>query len=445
MTLSSGKTILSALMVQALCLMQFPFTDPHSAVLAADATRLVASKPMPLPNPATPTKPTTGTTPEPSGVMATMWKACFEIHNDANGILQQGKNWYPRKDWLTYYSSNIDQYLTIIDQELSKAVLPAAAVSELGDDWAQIKPLVTDMRNQLAALTTAIADVPDQVPETEAGMQNYPKGKFKFHDPASNINDDADKLNKLLIDISRRLGDISANPGTSAGQSLVATSSASQQSNTTSVASTDSSSGSSGTTLHGAAQVLRADVGIRLIGEASKKIQDSSNNLLQELERWNLLWGHPPAGGTPNIMYGGGLTPAEVLSQYYYLPSFAFTEPGYLRFSYRLPPRQKFLVLYTTQIGKMINLMGAEIDDTKFPPDQQLAVSGPWSVMQDIFKDMVSNYMELLKYVNESSDERLKKDIREDQLEFGKPTLTIHDDMSKLTNVLADVKSVIQQ
>src|SRR5215813_5408755 len=122
-TLSRGKTILSALMVQALCVTQFQSINPHNAAMAADSGTRVPSKPMPMPNPAPPAKPSSATTPEPSGVMATMWKACYEIHNDANGILQQGKNWYPRKDWLTYYSSNIDQYLTIIDQELSKAVL----------------------------------------------------------------------------------------------------------------------------------------------------------------------------------------------------------------------------------------------------------------------------------------------------------------------------------
>ncbi len=435
MMLSSSKLILSALVAPALCVMQFSLTNPHTAAMAADSGNPAKSTSIPLPDPpAAGGAATSSGTPAPSGVLATMWKACYELENNAEALLQQGKNWYPRKDWLTYYTSNIEQYVGLLEQESNKTVLPADAQAAIGDQWSQIKPLVADMRTQLTAMTTAIGDIPDQVPESQAGVPSYPAGTFKFHDPAAKIDDGANKLNKLLIEISHKLGEVS---GASAPpqNTVIATN----------PSTGNSSGGSAGTTLKGSAQVLRADVGTKLIAEAAKKIQDSSNGLLQELERWNLLWGQPPAGGTPNIMYGGGLTPAEVLTQYYYLPSFAFTEPGYLRFSYRLPPRQKFLVIYTTQIGKMINLMASEIEDTKFPPEMQVAVSGPWGEVQSIFNDMVSNYMELLKLVNESSDDRLKKDIREDQMEFGKPTIAIHDDMSKLTKVLADVKSVIQQ
>src|SRR4030095_11135343 len=238
-TLSSGKLVLAALLVQALCLIQLQSTNPGNGAMAANTVSAATTKPMPLPNPAPASKPPTGTTPEPSAVLATMWKACYELENNAEGILQQGKNWYPRKDWLTYYSSNIDQYLTVIEQELSKATLPAAMEPELGDDWAQIKALVTDMRNQSATLTTAIGDVPDQVPETEAGMQNYPSGKFKFHDPAANIDDDSKKLDKLLIDISRRLGEMSSNPGASPAQPPLSSSSSTVQNTATSSASID--------------------------------------------------------------------------------------------------------------------------------------------------------------------------------------------------------------
>jgi hypothetical protein len=168
--------------------------------------------------------------------------------------------------------------------------------------------------------------------------------------------------------------------------------------------------------------------------------------LIGELERWNLLWGQPPAGGPATYLYGGGFTPKEIESQYRYLPQVAFTFPSYVqRFSYRLPPRESMLVMYTTELGKLINLMNQDIQDTKLPPDKAPALAGPWGEVQVIFKDVMANYMDLLKMVNETTDKRLKKNIREDEVNYGKPTVAIYDDMDKLQKVLADVGQIIKQ
>ncbi|HEY9870986.1 MAG TPA: hypothetical protein V6D08_17605, partial [Candidatus Obscuribacterales bacterium] len=402
---------------------------------------------IPLPAP-----PAVGQPPAPSApgatdaasALATIWKANYEVASNAREILNQGKNWLPRKDWLNYYAGNINQHLIILEQELTSKALPDNQQAVISDEWSQMQSLAADMKIRFDDLTAEIGALPDQTAEAQQDLSKVPPESLKFHAPAQTIADDADKLDKLLIQVYAKIGSQLSPPPSPANR---ATAQQGPASDGAEMASGQASSGSdtSGTTLKGRAQVLAADTATRMIGDAAKKIRDSATSLLNELERWNLLWGQPPAGGPANIMYGGGLTPSEVLTQYYYLPSFAFTAPGYLRFSYRLPPRQKYLVIYTTQIGKMINLMASEIDDASFPPDKQAAVAGPWSEVQDIFKDLISNYMDLLKLVNASNDDRLKKNIREDQITFGKPVVAIYSDMDKLNRVLADVNTIIKQ
>jgi hypothetical protein len=70
---------------------------------------------------------------------------------------------------------------------------------------------------------------------------------------------------------------------------------------------------------------------------------------------------------------------------------------------------------------------------------------GPWSEVHNIFSDLVAHYMELYHLVTEYNDERLKKNIREDQLRLGKSVIAIHDDMNKLGQVLSDVNAIVKQ
>jgi hypothetical protein len=381
---------------------------------------------------------------DPASALATIWKANYEVASNAREILNQGKNWLPRKDWLNYYADNINQHLNILEQELTSKALPDNQQAVVSDEWSQMQSLAADMQSRFNDLTAEIGALPDQTPEAQQDLSKTPPESLKFHAPAQAIADDADKLDKLLIQVYSKIGSqLPAPPSGTIGQPALPAQTGGGADSTGGQGGSAGDTG--GTTLKGRAQVLAEDTATRMIGHAAKKIRDSATSLLNELERWNLLWGQPPAGGPANIMYGGGLTPSEVLTQYYYLPSFAFTAPGYLRFSYRLPPRQKYLVIYTTQIGKMINLMASEIEDTSFPPDKQAAIAGPWSEVQDIFKDLVNNYMDLLKLVNASNDDRLRKNIREDQISFGKPVVAIHDDMNKLNQALADLSTIIKQ
>jgi len=79
------------------------------------------------------------------------------------------------------------------------------------------------------------------------------------------------------------------------------------------------------------------------------------------------------------------------------------------------------------------------------PPQKQEELSGPMSEVQNLFKAVISSYMDLLKMVNQATDARLKKNIRQDELDFGKPTVAIYDDSEKLRSVLTDVKQIVRQ
>jgi hypothetical protein len=189
---------------------------------------------------------------------------------------------------------------------------------------------------------------------------------------------------------------------------------------------------------------MSANAAVRGLEEATKKAQQASLDLINELERWNLLFGHPPAGqGTGTLPYGGGLSPTEIETQYKYLPSFAFTMPSYVRFSYRLAPRQQFLVMYTTQIGKLLNLMDKELADAAIPADKQAAAAGPWNEAKTLYKDAATNYLALLSLVNASTDQKLQQSVRDDQQNFGKPALAIYDDLQKMRRVLGDMDQVL--
>lgn len=367
-----------------------------------------------------------------AAAIGSIWKACYEIENNAQDIINQDKYWFPRKDWLGYYASNIDQYLTVLKQDVALDCFKGAAGGTAGLD--QVTAAVSDMADSYGKLVQAINKVPAQQPEDLSDMSKYPPGRFNLKGPAKALYDDAVKLDGLVMDI---YGKLSARGGDSSATAAPA------QDPANAAAGGGETGTASSTILQGGAQVLQLNSGTHMISQAAREIKDSANNLIGELERWNLLYGQPPSGQAGSTLpYGGGLTPAEIVTQYKYLPTFAFTMPYYTRFSYRLPPRHKYLALYTTQIGKAINLMAAEIEDTKLPSDKAEALQGPWNTVKELFKDVVDNYMDLLKQVNESNDARLSKNIREDEISFGRPATAIYDSMDKLNRILADINKM---
>jgi hypothetical protein len=113
-------------------------------------------------------------------------------------------------------------------------------------------------------------------------------------------------------------------------------------------------------------------------------------------------------------------------------------------YSYRLPPRQNMLAYWTGKIGKLLNLIEADMNDMHFPADRKLAVAGPWEDTKKLFIDCRSKYLALYTAVNNTNDERLKKNIREDQVSLGQPVMDIYADMAKLRDALNDLSKLAE-
>lgn len=353
-----------------------------------------------------------------------MWDATYKLENVASDALKQGTYWSPRVDWLDYYGTTMGQAIAALKQEMDGTVFLPDQQAVVGDLWARAQVLLKGI--------TARHE------EFQASIQGDQKAimSASFHKPARAIVEQADQLDKVLLDIYRKID-------------LVDDSKDNQQSESGLIVQANddvsSSAQPSTTVLQGSVQALQSNVGVQAIGEAVDKVHKAAFDMIGELERWNLLWGQPTGGQGANYLYGGGLTKQEILTQYKYLPQVAFTFPSYVqRFSYRLPPREKFLVMYTTEMGKLINLMNGELEDTKLPPDKQPLLGAPWQVLQDTFKDAIKQYTDLLKMVNETTDDRLKKDIREDELNYGKPVVAIYDDMDKMRHALSDINQILK-
>lgn len=200
-----------------------------------------------------------------------------------------------------------------------------------------------------------------------------------------------------------------------------------------------------GEPLKASAQMIKATVAIRGIGEAADKIKHTSLDMIGELERWNLLWGHPAQDQSGNMLWGGGFTKEEVLEQYRKFPTTVFTTPEYVElYSYRLAPRKKWLAMYLRQIGQLINLMQAEINDAAIPPEKQSAVADLWSQVEAIAKDVEKNYMTAYNLVESTDDQKLNQSVRQDQVTIGAPIVAIHDDVDKLHKVLQDLYKVVR-
>ena len=403
----------------------------RSALAAPDAVPVPAARPTagsaePV---RSPDKPAATSLQQTYDGLQGLWEAIYKTRDVAQDLVSQGKYWAPRKDWLEYYTAVIGQGIGIIQQEVNNTQVPPDRQAALSDDWNQMGVIVQDLNSRYRELQNSV-----NVDQSQ--LVGAP-----FHAPAKAIEEDAQKLDRLVLDIYSKLCPAGAAAACRQAQGM-----AGSNLSLVGLNAGGDSATASAVTLKGGAQVLEANAGVTAIDQAADKMHKAAFGLINELERWNLLWGQPPPGGPANYLYGGGFTPKEIESQYRYLPEVAFTFPSYVqRFSYRLPPRENMLVMYTTEIGKLINLMNREIDETLLPPQKQEELSGPMSEVQNLFKAVISSYMDLLKMVNQATDARLKKNIRQDELDFGKPTVAIYDDSEKLRSVLTDVKQIVRQ
>lgn len=151
-----------------------------------------------------------------------------------------------------------------------------------------------------------------------------------------------------------------------------------------------------GPQLRGYARKLKLNTGLNGVKRSASKVQRTSLDMMGELERFNLFWGDPPEDYNPYMFWGGALTQEQVLEEFLRFPTLVFTTPSYvMRFSYRQPPRKKFLVYYARQLGSEINSIWRDLSETELPADKRAALAEPWTDLMLLFKDVQANYMRL--------------------------------------------------
>lgn len=356
--------------------------------------------------------------------MKQLWENCSRIKATAIDLLSEGRNAAARKKWVDYYLSLLQEDLAGLKTASANLVIPANEAAAVDSQWKASQESIGKLSDLVAVLATELQKVKSPTDET------YPP---QFWKPASEVSQAAEKLDSSLLTIFSALdaGQDQSSPAASAAIAKLTSQVHADAANRTAP-------------LKGYAKAVAAETGIKHLDEASKRVAKACWGLFGELERWNLLYGQPPAGGIGDMLYGGGLTKQELYSQYKYLPQFTFTNAPYVMlYSYRLPPRQNMLAYHTTQIGKLLNLMDSDMNDLQIPADRQLALSGPWENAKEIFVDCRTKYLALYNAVNTTNNERLKKNIREDQVTLGQPVMAIYADMAKLRDALADIDKLL--
>jgi hypothetical protein len=205
-------------------------------------------------------------------------------------------------------------------------------------------------------------------------------------------------------------------------------------------------SGSQPQSLHGYARKLKLSTGLKAVNRSAAKLQRTSLNMMGELERFNLFWGNPPEDYNPDMFWGGALTKEQVLEEFLRFPTLVFTTPSYvMRFSYRQPPRKKFLVYYARQLGTEINSVWRDLSETELPADKRSALAGPWTDLMLLFKDVQANYMRLYHELEATPPGTLKGDISEHRKRFGPPLLEIYNGVYRLKAAAERVRQVAQE
>jgi len=354
--------------------------------------------------------------------MRELWENCERIKSTSIDILAEGRNAPARKKWLDYYLSLLQNDLNTL--KTASSTLSVSQFAGLDAPWKSSQDDIAKLGELVDALAKDLQTVKSPTDDT------YPAHYWK---PASELKQGAEKLDASLLAIFSSLNTAidQSNPD---GKSTIAN------------AAAQAADGAlPKEPLKGYATAVRAETGVKQLEDAAKQVSKSCWGLFGELERWNLLYGNPPAGGIPDGFYGGGLTKQEIMTEFKYLPQFTFTNPPYVMlYSYRLPPRQNMLAYHTTNIGKVLNMMEADLNDMKIPADRQLATAGPLDDAKRTFLDCRKNYLSLYNAVNNTDDKRLQKNIREDQLLMGQPVSSIYSDMAKLRDALADLGKLLK-
>lgn len=338
----------------------------------------------------------------------------------------------PAKEWVRVFVMELDNWFPLFAEEMAPIRIPDDKQSSVASDWMNLQAQLADAQKVHQDLKSASATDPPAGPV----LSNLSKSLY-------------DRMQTMKSSISRVYAVISS---TNADADSVpadwkqvggtrATGAAGQQPSTAAQPSNNGATGGSASNTLLAGHVMKATAGLKDLHQAAVKMERTSREIIGELERWNLLWGQPPADAkNSGMLWGGGLSKEEVLSEYRNLPLTVFTMPSYVQFfSYRLPPRKKYLLIYTRNLGLQINMMAKALNAMDIPAGATADPADPFAQIQALSQDVSSNYINLLNLVEGTSDERLQKSVRADQLNFGQPIAAIYQDVEKLGALIKEL------
>lgn len=179
---------------------------------------------------------------------------------------------------------------------------------------------------------------------------------------------------------------------------------------------TTTTSQSSGKTLQGtaASQGVALNASLRDMRGTVQKLKRTALELIGEVERKDVV-----IVDEPDVI-GGIVIPA------------APDPSGMMQMGDLLPPRKKWIDYYMTQIASLINLLDADINGVVIPPDQQAALSTLYGNMQQVLKDVRTDYTNLQALTS-------TKDLT--NIPIGKQALGIYDDMNTLEKLRRSIES----
>jgi hypothetical protein len=363
--------------------------------------------------------------------LQTIWDLCYKVKGECADLLSEGRNAPARKKWVDYYVSTLGQSLSDLQSHYNQMIFPADLGASVSKPWA-------DASTSLASTQTAFT----QLQGVSAQVKSPEDGKYPplFWGPAQSVADGADKFDRSLVQVLGILDTSRDNALLTMAQTVPATTGG-----VTAVGAAGTGmEAAGGAVLKGGASKVAPKRGLSEVLDVAQRTRKSCFEFFGELERFNLLFANPPKGEPSNMFYGGAFTKEQVLTQYKYMPNLVFTSAPYVKlFSYRLPPRQSMLASYTSQIGKLLNLLESELNDINIPADKEQAAAGPWNAAKAQFVDARNQYMNLYTLVQSANDKRLQQNIAEDQTSLGAPAMQIYDDMEKLIVAVNDLRSIV--
>lgn len=228
------------------------------------------------------------------------------------------------------------------------------------------------------------------------------------------LNSQKCKMLSLLVALSVVPSAIAADSSSSSSSSSAAPASNPPAS------SGSSTNATSNTALQGSVKALDVEAaeGLRQMGDALKKMQRASLELMGECTRQNYI-----SVGDPDVV-GTIIIPA--------LPD----PSGMMAIGPYLPIREKWMDYYLDQIGKLIPIYASLVDGLILPDGVRTQGTAQLDTMRPLFEDARARYLTLL---NMSKDLKTMKNMT-----IAKEAVLLHDDMQKMDGIRKNVFKLLK-